>query len=43
MRHVLADSGVKLLLTHSDQLTGLPELADIQCLCIDRMNSETAS
>ncbi|MEX5617176.1 amino acid adenylation domain-containing protein, partial [Pseudomonas syringae] len=43
LRHVLADSGVKLLLTHSDQLTGLLELADMQCLCIDRMNSETAS
>ncbi|RMM49630.1 Pyoverdine sidechain peptide synthetase I, epsilon-Lys module [Pseudomonas syringae pv. atrofaciens] len=43
LRHVLADSGVKLLLTHSDQLTGLPELADMQCLCINRMNSETAS
>ncbi|WP_029573870.1 AMP-binding protein, partial [Pseudomonas syringae] len=43
LRHVLADSGVKLLLTHSDQLTRLPELADMQCLCIDRMNSETAS
>ncbi|WP_261795089.1 condensation domain-containing protein, partial [Pseudomonas syringae] len=43
LRHVVEDSGVKLLLTHSDQLTRLPERADMQCLCIDRMHSETAS
>ncbi|WP_439851542.1 amino acid adenylation domain-containing protein [Pseudomonas syringae] len=43
LRYVLQDSGLKLLLTHSEQLTRLPEMADIQCLCIDQMNSEAAS
>ncbi|KPW81245.1 Pyoverdine sidechain peptide synthetase I, epsilon-Lys module, partial [Pseudomonas syringae pv. coriandricola] len=43
LRHVLQDSGLKRLLTHSEQRPTLPELAGIQCLCIDQMNSEAAS
>ncbi|RML29873.1 Non-ribosomal peptide synthetase [Pseudomonas savastanoi pv. retacarpa] len=43
LRHVLQDSGLKLLLTHSQQKTTLPELAGIQCLCIDQMSSAAAS
>ncbi|WP_038818758.1 AMP-binding protein, partial [Pseudomonas syringae] len=43
LRHVLQDSGLKLLLTRSEQRPTLPELASIQCLCIDQMNSEAAS
>ncbi|EGH05465.1 pyoverdine sidechain peptide synthetase I, epsilon-Lys module, partial [Pseudomonas amygdali pv. aesculi str. 0893_23] len=43
LRHVLHDSGLKLLLTHSQQKTMLPELAAIQCLCIDQMSSAAAS
>ncbi len=43
LRHVLQDSGLKRLLTHSEQRPTLPELAGVQCLCIDQMNSEAAS
>ncbi|RMP26234.1 Pyoverdine sidechain peptide synthetase I, epsilon-Lys module [Pseudomonas coronafaciens pv. coronafaciens] len=43
MRHVLQGSGLKLLLTHSEQRAKLPELAGIQYLCIDHMSSAQAS
>ncbi len=43
LRHVLQDSGLKLLLTHSQQRTMLPDLAGIQCLSIDQMKSAAAS
>ncbi|CAM3119454.1 non-ribosomal peptide synthetase [Pseudomonas floridensis] len=38
LRHVLDDSGLRVLLTRSEQLTSLPPLTDIDCLCIDRLD-----
>ncbi|MBX8487967.1 non-ribosomal peptide synthetase [Pseudomonas cichorii] len=38
LSHVLQDSGLKLLLTHSELLPSLPSLGDIQCLLLDRQD-----
>ncbi|KPA90492.1 amino acid adenylation enzyme/thioester reductase family protein [Pseudomonas asplenii] len=38
LAHVLQDSGLKLLLTHSQWLDGLPPLGDVEALCLDRIN-----
>ncbi|WP_017905468.1 non-ribosomal peptide synthetase [Pseudomonas asplenii] len=39
LAHVLQDSGLKLLLTHSQWLDGLPPLGDVEALCLDRINA----
>ncbi|RMT79884.1 Amino acid adenylation [Pseudomonas viridiflava] len=36
LRHVLEDSGLKLLLTHSDRLAAMQGLGDLDYLCIDQ-------
>lgn len=38
LAHVLQDSGLKLLLTHSQWLEGLPRLEEVEALCLDRIN-----
>ncbi|RMQ48823.1 Pyoverdine sidechain peptide synthetase I, epsilon-Lys module [Pseudomonas cichorii] len=38
LRHVLEDSGLQLLLSRTELLSGLPPLGDIQCLCLDRQD-----
>jgi amino acid adenylation domain-containing protein len=44
LRHVLDDSGLKLLLTESPLLSSLPALDGIDCLCLDRLpHSDAAS
>ncbi|MFJ4145845.1 amino acid adenylation domain-containing protein [Pseudomonas sp. NPDC089734] len=42
LRHVLQDSGLKLLLTRTELLPGLPPLDDIQCLCLDQQGDSDA-
>ncbi|KAA0984729.1 amino acid adenylation domain-containing protein [Pseudomonas sp. ANT_J12] len=42
LRHVLDDSGLKLLLTDSEWLPSLPPLNGIECLCVDRLPTNAA-
>ncbi|WP_336354236.1 amino acid adenylation domain-containing protein [Pseudomonas atacamensis] len=37
LRHVLADSGLKLLLGDRQSLASLPPLDDIECLCLEQL------
>ncbi|MEB0048644.1 MULTISPECIES: amino acid adenylation domain-containing protein [unclassified Pseudomonas] len=43
LRHVLDDSGLKLLLTDRESLVSLPNLAGIDCLCVDRLPCDEAT
>ena len=37
LRHVLDDSGLKLLLTDHDSLASLPDLDGVDCLCLEQL------
>jgi len=37
LRHVLDDSGLKLLLTDRESLASLPDLDDVDCLCLEQL------
>ncbi|WP_426234753.1 amino acid adenylation domain-containing protein [Pseudomonas sp. TWP3-2] len=43
LRHVLDDSGLKLLLTDSQTLADLPTLEGVQTLCLDRLPESAAT
>ncbi|WP_122518118.1 non-ribosomal peptide synthetase [Pseudomonas syringae] len=41
LRHVMDDSGLKLLLTHSDRLAALPMSEGLDYLCVDEVDNMT--
>lgn len=43
LRHVLADSGLKLLLGDRQSLASLPPLDDIECLCLEQLPASEQS
>ncbi|MCU1772572.1 amino acid adenylation domain-containing protein [Pseudomonas sp. 13B_3.2_Bac1] len=43
LRHVLDDSGLKLLLTDSASLASLPALEAVECLCLEQLSGETSA